>query len=145
MTGPRTAGTSSATLNEEWELTLYRYNSNVVRQVNQKRGRWPRQSKALHGLETRTGVRFVERKRRRLDARGTTGSGPVTCTPTRSGGPPRTCTTNAISVNSMHRIPGGGRTSRLYNLTLTEEVPGFDGGRAPGRPGAPTRRGQGGA
>jgi propane monooxygenase small subunit len=33
---------------------------------------------------------------------------------------------NAISVNSMHRI----RTAQdlaLYNLTLTEEVPGFDG------------------
>jgi propane monooxygenase small subunit len=33
---------------------------------------------------------------------------------------------NAISVNSMHRIRAA-QDLALYNLTLTEEVPGFDG------------------
>jgi propane monooxygenase small subunit len=33
---------------------------------------------------------------------------------------------NAISVNSMHRIRSA-QDLALYNLTLTEEVPGFDG------------------
>src|SRR6202035_4584906 len=33
---------------------------------------------------------------------------------------------NAISVNSMHRLRAA-QDLALYNLTLTEEVPGFDG------------------
>jgi propane monooxygenase small subunit len=33
---------------------------------------------------------------------------------------------NAISVNSMHRIRAA-QDLALYNLTLTEEIPGFDG------------------
>ena len=35
---------------------------------------------------------------------------------------------NAISVNSMHRIRSA-QDLALYNLTLSEEIPGFDGQR----------------
>ena len=45
--------------NEEWELTLYRYNSNVVRQLNQNIDN-ARQSKAFDQWN-RNWVRFVER------------------------------------------------------------------------------------
>ena len=36
---------------------------------------------------------------------------------------------NAISVNSMHRIRAA-QDLALYNLTLSEEIDGFDGSRA---------------
>src|SRR5580693_5483906 len=58
--------------NEEWELTLYRYNANVIRRA------------------------------------------------------PTNMHNNAISVNSMHRIRSA-QDLALYNLTLTEEIDGFDG------------------
>src|SRR6185312_15345242 len=45
--------------NEEWELTLYRYNANVVRQVNQNVDN-ARYSKAFEQWN-RNWVRFVER------------------------------------------------------------------------------------
>jgi propane 2-monooxygenase small subunit len=45
--------------NEEWELTLYRYNANVVRQLNQNVDN-ARQAKAFD-LWNRAWVRFVER------------------------------------------------------------------------------------
>jgi propane monooxygenase small subunit len=108
--------------NEEWELTLYRYNSNVVRQVNQNVEN-ARQLKAFvqwnpnwvnfvarnvgawmhvdHGL----GLYLYANAQRRA---------------------PTNMHNNAISVNSMHRIRAA-QDLALYNLTLTEEVPGFDG------------------
>ena len=45
--------------NEEWELTLYRYNANIVRQLNQNIDA-ARQSKAFEQWN-RNWVRFVER------------------------------------------------------------------------------------
>jgi propane 2-monooxygenase small subunit len=108
--------------NEEWELTFYRYNSNVVRQVNQNIDN-ARQSKAFeqwnpnwanfvarnigawmhvdHGL----GLYLYANAQRRA---------------------PTNMHNNAISVNSMHRIRAA-QDLALYNLTLSEEVPGFDG------------------
>lgn len=108
--------------NEEWELTLYRYNANVVRQLNQNVDA-ARQSKAFeqwnhnwiqfvsqhvgawmhvdHGL----GLYLFANANRRA---------------------PTNMHNNAISVNSMHRIRAA-QDLALYNLTLAEEVEGFDG------------------
>jgi propane monooxygenase small subunit len=108
--------------NEEWELTLYRYNSNVVRQLNQNIDA-ARQSKAFeqwnpnwvqfvaqhvgswmhvdHGL----GLYLFANANRRA---------------------PTNMHNNAISVNSMHRIRAA-QDLALYNLTLSEEIPTFDG------------------
>ena len=108
--------------NEEWELTLYRYNSNVVRQVNQNIDA-ARQSGAFaqwnpnwvsfvaqhvgawmhvdHGL----GLYLFANANRRA---------------------PTNMHNNAISVNSMHRIRAA-QDLALYNLTISEEIEGFDG------------------
>ncbi len=108
--------------NEEWELTLYRYNANVVRQLNQN-VEAARQAKAFeqwnpnwvqfvaqhvgawmhvdHGL----GLYLFANANRRA---------------------PTNMHNNAISVNSMHRIRAA-QDLALYNLTLTEEIEGFDG------------------
>jgi len=108
--------------NEEWELTLYRYNANVVRQLNQNIDA-ARQAKAFdqwnrnwidfvakhvgawmhvdHGL----GLYLFANANRRA---------------------PTNMHNNAISVNSMHRIRAA-QDLALYNLTLTEEIEGFDG------------------
>ena len=108
--------------NEEWELTFYKYNSNVVRQITANVDA-ARETKAFsqwnpnwvsfveshvgawmhveHGL----GLYVFANAQRRC---------------------PTNMHNNAISVNSMHRI----RTAQdlaLYNLTLTEEIEGFDG------------------
>src|SRR6266536_2055951 len=108
--------------NEEWELTLYRYNANVVRQLNQNIEA-ARQAKAFdqwndnwvdfvarnvgawmhvdHGL----GLYLFANANRRA---------------------PTNMHNNAISVNSMHRIRSA-QDLALYNLTLSEEIDGFDG------------------
>ena len=108
--------------NEEWELTLYRYNANVVRQLNQNVDA-ARQSGAFaqwnpnwvsfvaqhvgawmhvdHGL----GLYLFANANRRA---------------------PTNMHNNAISVNSMHRIRAA-QDLALYNLTISEEIEGFDG------------------
>ncbi|HEX3813854.1 MAG TPA: toluene hydroxylase [Mycobacteriales bacterium] len=108
--------------NEEWELTLYRYNANVIRQLNQNVDA-ARQAKAFeqwnhnwvdfvaqnvgawmhvdHGL----GLYLFANANRRA---------------------PTNMHNNAISVNSMHRIRAA-QDLALYNLTLSEEIEGFDG------------------
>jgi propane monooxygenase small subunit len=108
--------------NEEWELTLYRYNANVVRQINAN-VEAARQQKAFeqwnpnwvtfvannvgawmhveHGL----GLYVFANANRRA---------------------PTNMHNNAISVNSMHRIRVA-QDLALYNLTLSEEIDGFDG------------------
>ena len=108
--------------NEEWELTLYRYNANVVRQLNQNIDA-AREAKAFdqwnnnwidfvshhvgawmhvdHGL----GLYLFANANRRA---------------------PTNMHNNAISVNSMHRIRSA-QDLALYNLTLSEEIERFDG------------------
>jgi propane monooxygenase small subunit len=108
--------------NEEWELTFYRYNANVVRQLTQN-VETARQTKAFdqwnanwknfvaqhvgawmhveHGL----GLYVFANANRRA---------------------PTNMHNNAISVNSMHRIRFA-QDLALYNLTLTEEIEDFDG------------------
>ncbi len=122
--------------NEEWELTLYRYNSNVVRQLNQNIEA-AKQSKAFeqwnpnwvsfvsqhvgawmhidHGL----GLYLYANANRRA---------------------PTNMHNNAISVNSMHRIRAA-QDLALYNLTLSEEIEGSTAPRT-SRPGIRIRHGR---
>jgi propane monooxygenase small subunit len=108
--------------NEEWELTLYRYNANVVRQLNQNVDA-ARQSKAFEQWN-RNWVRFVERHVgawMHVDH----GLGLYLFANANRRGPTNMHNT-AISVNSMHLIRAA-QDLALYNLTLTEEIEGFDG------------------
>jgi propane 2-monooxygenase small subunit len=108
--------------NEEWELTLYRYNSNVVRQVNQNIEA-ARQSKAFDQWN-RNWVRFVERN---VGAWMHVDHGlGLYLYANANRRAPTNMHNNAISVNSMHRIRAA-QDLALYNLTLTEEIDGFDG------------------
>ncbi len=108
--------------NEEWELTLYRYNSNVVRQVNQNIEA-ARQAKAFEQWNPNW-VRFVEHN---VGAWMHVDHGlGLYLFANANRRAPTNMHNNAISVNSMHRIRAA-QDLALYNLTLTEEVPGFDG------------------
>jgi propane monooxygenase small subunit len=108
--------------NEEWELTFYRYNSNVVRQINQNI-ETARETKAFEQwnqnwvnfvashvgawmhVEQGLGLYLFANANRRA---------------------PTNMHNNAISVNSMHRIRFA-QDLALYNLTLTDEIESFDG------------------
>jgi len=108
--------------NEEWERTLFRYNSNVVRQVNQNIEA-ARQSKAFEQWNPNW-VRFVEHN---IGAWMHVDHGlGLYLFANANRRAPTNMHNNAISVNSMHRIRAA-QDLALYNLTLTEEIPGFDG------------------
>ena len=108
--------------NEEWELTLYRYNANVVRQINANI-ETARETKAFEQWN-RNWVTFVERN---IGAWMHVEHGlGLYLFANANRRAPTNMHNNAISVNSMHRI----RTAQdlaLYNLTLSEEIDGFDG------------------
>jgi propane 2-monooxygenase small subunit len=108
--------------NEEWELTLYRYNANVVRQINQN-VETARQTKAFEQWN-RNWVQFVERH---VGAwmHVEQGLGLYLFANANRRGPTNMHNT-AISVNSMHRIRFA-QDLALYNLTLSEEIEDFDG------------------
>jgi propane monooxygenase small subunit len=108
--------------NEEWELTMYRYNANVVRQLNQNVDA-ARQSKAFEQWNPNW-TRFVERNVgawMHVDH----GLGLYLFANANRRGPTNMHNT-AIAVNSMHRIRSA-QDLALYNLTLSEEIDGFDG------------------
>src|ERR1700750_2302222 len=108
--------------NEEWELTLYRYNANVVRQVNQNVDN-ARETKAFDQWN-RNWVRFVEHN---VGAWMHVDHGlGLYLYANANRRAPTNMHNNAISVNSMHRIRAA-QDLALYNLTLTEEIAGFDG------------------
>ena len=108
--------------NEEWELSLYRYNANVVRQVTQNIDN-ARQTKAFDQWN-RNWVRFVERN---VGAWMHVDHGlGLYLYANANRRAPTNMHNNAISVNSMHRIRAA-QDLALYNLTLTEEIDGFDG------------------
>ncbi len=108
--------------NEEWELTLYRYNSNVVRQVTQN-VEAARQSKAFEQWNPNW-VRFVEQH---VGAWMHVDHGlGLYLYANANRRAPTNMHNNAISVNSMHRIRAA-QDLALYNLTLSEEIEGFDG------------------
>jgi propane monooxygenase small subunit len=108
--------------NEEWELTMYRYNANVVRQVNQNVEN-ARQAKAF-GQWTPNWVRFVERNVGAwMHIEHILGLY-IFAACNRSG--PTNMHNTAMVVNSEHKIRFA-QDLALYNLTLTEEIEGFDG------------------
>ena len=108
--------------NEEWELTLYRYNANVVRQLNQNVEN-AKQSKAFEQWN-RNWVRFVERN---IGAWMHVDHGlGLYLYANANRRAPTNMHNNAISVNSMHRIRAA-QDLALYNLTLSEEIDDFDG------------------
>jgi len=108
--------------NEEWELSLYRYNSNVVRQLTQNIEA-ARQSKAFEQWN-RNWIRFVESH---VGAWMHVDHGlGLYLFANANRRAPTNMHNNAISVNSMHRIRSA-QDLALYNLTLSEEIDGFDG------------------
>src|SRR6201994_4238388 len=108
--------------NEEWELTFYRYNSNVVRQLNQNVD-VARQSKAF-AQWNQNWVRFVERH---VGAWMHVDHGlGLYLFANANRRAPTNMHNNAISVNSMHLIRSA-QDLALYQLTLGEELEGFDG------------------
>jgi propane monooxygenase small subunit len=108
--------------NEEWELTLYRYNSNVVRQINANI-ETARESKAFEQWN-RNWVRFVERH---VGAWMHVEQGlGLYLFANANRRAPTNMHNNAISVNSMHRIRFA-QDLALYNLSLTDEIEAFDG------------------
>jgi propane monooxygenase small subunit len=108
--------------NEEWELTLYRYNSNVVRQINQNI-ETAKQTKAFEQWNPNW-VTFVERN---VGAWMHVEQGlGLYLFANANRRAPTNMHNNAISVNSMHRIRFA-QDLALYNLTLSEEIEGFDG------------------
>jgi propane monooxygenase small subunit len=108
--------------NEEWELTLYRYNANVVRQLNQNIEA-ARQAKAFEQWN-RNWVDFVARH---VGAWMHVDHGlGLYLFANAQRRAPTNMHNNAISVNSMHRIRSA-QDIALYNLTLSEEIDRFDG------------------
>jgi len=108
--------------NEEWELSLYRYNANVVRQVNQNVDA-ARQAKAFEQWNPNW-VRFVAQHVgawMHVDH----GLGLYLFANANRRGPTNMHNT-AIAVNSMHLIRAA-QDLALYQLTLSEEIEGFDG------------------
>ena len=108
--------------NEEWELTFYRYNSNVVRQINQNIDS-ARETKAFEQWN-HNWVQFVERN---VGAWMHVEQGlGLYLFANANRRAPTNMHNNAIAVNSMHRIRFA-QDLALYNLTLSEEIEGFDG------------------
>jgi propane monooxygenase small subunit len=108
--------------NEEWEMTLYRYGANVVRQVNQNI-EVARQAKAFEQWNPNW-VHFVERHVGAwMHIEHILGLY-VFSHANRSG--PTNMHNTAIAVNGMHKIRFA-QDLALYNLTLSEEIEGFDG------------------
>jgi len=108
--------------NEEWELSLYRYNSNVVRQLSQN-VEAARQAKAFEQWNPNW-VHFVERH---VSAWMHVDHGlGLYLFANANRRAPTNMHNNAISVNSMHRIRSA-QDLALYGLTLSEEIDGFDG------------------
>ena len=109
--------------NEEWEQTLYRYNANVVRQLNQNVEN-ARNSKAFD-MWAPNWVRFVERHVgawmhiEHILGLYVFGSNERSC--------PTNMHNTALAANSARKIRFA-QDLALYNLTLSEEIEGFDGG-----------------
>jgi propane 2-monooxygenase small subunit len=108
--------------NEEWELSLYRYNANVIRQVGQNVDA-AKQAKAFEQW-SQNWVRFVERH---VGAWMHVDHGlGLYLFANANRRAPTNMHNNAISVNSMHLIRAA-QDLALYQLTLSEEIEGFDG------------------
>jgi len=108
--------------NEEWELTIFRYNSNVVRQITQN-VETARETKAFEQWNPNW-VTFVERN---IGAWMHVEQGlGLYLFANAQRRAPTNMHNNAISVNSMHRLRFA-QDLALYNLTLSDEIESFDG------------------
>jgi len=108
--------------NEEWEQTLYRYNANVVRQLTQNVEN-ARNAKAFE-LWTPNWVHFVERHVGAwMHIEHILGLY-VFAACNRSG--PTNMHNTAMAANSTRKIRFA-QDLALYNLTLSEEIEGFEG------------------
>jgi propane monooxygenase small subunit len=108
--------------NEEWEQTIYRYNANVVRQLNQNIEN-ARNAKSFEQW-SQNWIRFVERHVGAwMHIEHVLGLY-VFAANERSA--PTNMHNTALAVNSAHKIRFA-QDLALYNLTLSEEIEGFDG------------------
>lgn len=109
--------------NEEWEQTIYRNNSNVVRQIQQNLEN-AKSANAYQGW-SRGWMHFVERH---LGAwmHAENGLGMHVFVAAQRSGPTNMINT-AIAVNSAHKLRFA-QDLALYNLDLSESLDSFDGG-----------------
>src|SRR3954452_10901921 len=108
--------------NEEWEQTIYRNNANVVRQISQniEQGR-------LAGAFTQFNFAWVRVLERHVFAWAHVehGLGLHVYTPAQRDAPTNMIN-NAMAVAAAHKLRFA-QDLILYNLTLAEEIAGFDG------------------
>src|SRR6201991_975917 len=108
--------------NEEWEQTIYRNNANVVRQISQniEHGRTAHVFAAMNPAW----VRVLERHMFAW-AHAEHGIGLHVYTPAQRDAPTNMIN-NAMAVGAVHKLRFA-QDLILYNLALSEEIPGFDG------------------
>jgi propane 2-monooxygenase small subunit len=108
--------------NEEWEQTIYRNNASVVRQISQniEHGRTAHVYQAMN----QAWVRILERHVFAW-AHAEHGIGMHVYTPAQRDAPTN-MVNNALAVGAAHKLRFA-QDLILYNLTLSEEIDGFDG------------------
>jgi propane 2-monooxygenase small subunit len=108
--------------NEEWEQTIYRNNANVVRQISQniEHGRTAHVYEAMNPAWVRVLERHVF-----AWAHAEHGIGMHVYTPAQRDAPTNMIN-NALAVGAAHKLRFA-QDLILYNLTLSEEIDGFDG------------------
>jgi propane monooxygenase small subunit len=108
--------------NEEWEQTIYRNNANVVRQIQQniEQGRAAGAFAAFDPAWVRVLERHVF-----AWAHAEHGLGMHVYTPAQRDAPTNMIN-NAMAVGAAHKLRFA-QDLILYNLTLSEEIEGFDG------------------
>jgi propane monooxygenase small subunit len=108
--------------NEEWEQTIYRNNANVVRQIQQniEQGRAAGAFAAFDPAWVRVLERHVF-----AWAHAEHGLGMHVYTPAQRDAPTNMIN-NAMAVGAAHKLRFA-QDLILYNLTLSEEIDGFDG------------------
>jgi len=108
--------------NEEWERTIYIHNTRVVHQITQTIE--SAKLRKAFGRWDPSWVKFVERHVGAW-AHAEHGLGMHVFLPAQRDAPTN-MHNNAISVNAMHKLRFA-QDLILYNLTLSEEIEGFDG------------------
>jgi propane monooxygenase small subunit len=108
--------------NEEWEQTIYRNNASVVRQISQniEHGRLAHVYQAMHPAWVKVLERHVF-----AWAHAEHGIGMHVYTPAQRDAPTNMIN-NAMAVGALHKLRFA-QDLILYNLTLSEEIDGFDG------------------
>jgi propane monooxygenase small subunit len=108
--------------NEEWEQTIYRNNANVVRQISQniEHGRTAHVFKAMNPAWVKVLAHHVF-----AWAHAEHGIGMHVYTPAQRDAPTNMIN-NALAVGAAHKLRFA-QDLILYNLTLSEEIDGFDG------------------